>query len=140
MYLPFPETKQGVKDSGPSIRRRSDVGSWEMEKRFAILLIKIRIRKDQSRIIERGSAILLLKYHFFLRRNLRISRCEEEEETSKVIFPVISKMGVGQEKSMPEEEAYSPATVDTKNEDVNHRTQDQEGQSQRTQQIGEIAQ
>ena len=47
-YLAFRETKEGRLDSNTFVLSRAVANSWEMPKRFSLLLIKIRIRKDQK--------------------------------------------------------------------------------------------
>ena len=48
-------------------------------------------------------------------------------------------MGVGAEKSMPDEGSANPSTVDGRRGEINQRIQGLEGESLRTRNMGEIA-
>ena len=98
-YLQFPETSEDRGDLDTFVRRRGGAGSWEMVKRCAILLIKIRIASDQKRQIRRHSAILIIKLQLFITHkifgglNIVIKPTNDEEAKVNSTFPVLSKMG-----------------------------------------------
>ena len=61
------------------------------------------------------------------RESERAREREREREEAELIFHVLSKMGVGQVGSMPEEESENPVTTDEQNEAINKWMQELEG-------------
>ena len=74
-YLDFPETKGCQWDLNTFTRQMAGMGSWEMAKRFGLLLIKTFVTKDKTQN-EKGFRNFDIYVSILLRSNLHFDRRE----------------------------------------------------------------
>ena len=110
-----------------------------MANRLFILLIKLALGKTKTQNKEEfGDFDIYVAY--LSRCSLNFLGSEEGRKKAGSISPVLSKMGVAQEKSMPGAESENTSTTDERSQDINKWRPELEEQSQRTHRLGQIAQ